>query len=285
MSAYDSWPTTDAVIAVPVTTVWASPEASRSIDESITQAVPRPERWVSSMGTPERLDLLGRVSTQALMGEPVLVVDEKSGWSEVRLPWQLTSQDEAGYPGWIPSAHIQSSVQSDDPLVCLQTRLRYNETSNEILSVGSVLRQVDPRHLRTPSGELVEWDQEPAGITVLAVASRFLGVSYLWGGMSGWGVDCSGLVHVSARACGVMIDRDSTDQFTSAVHDTLPIDPDGLRWFAHPAGHERAGRIRHVAFALPNNKILHAPRTGFSVEVIDVGESPYDADAVTHLTV
>jgi gamma-D-glutamyl-L-lysine dipeptidyl-peptidase len=289
MSTYDSpgdirwdhWPTGDSVVSVPVTTVWCEPSAARDVDSPIIQAVPRPERWMSALGIPERLDLLGRVNTQALMGEPVLVVGEHDGWSEVRLPWQPTSQDFRGYPGWIPSAHITPAKQTADPLVVLSTRLCYDAASRQTISVGSALRLIDADSMRTPDGKVIKLTATPR-IDPLTLAMTFLGVSYLWGGLSGWGVDCSGLVHVTARAGGIMIDRDSVDQFANAQAGTIPIDPDELRWFAHPATHERAGRIRHVAFALQDNRILHAPRTGFSVEVIDASEQPYASDVVTH---
>ncbi len=46
----------------------------------------------------------------------------------------------------------------------------------------------------------------------VAVAERFLGVPYLWGGKTALGLDCSGLVQVSLAACGVSPPRDSDVQ-------------------------------------------------------------------------
>ncbi len=43
----------------------------------------------------------------------------------------------------------------------------------------------------------------------VAVAERFVGVPYLWGGRSSHGVDCSGLVQMVLAACGVAAPRDS----------------------------------------------------------------------------
>ena len=43
----------------------------------------------------------------------------------------------------------------------------------------------------------------------VAVAERFLGVPYLWGGKTNYGLDCSGLVQVSLNACGIPCPRDS----------------------------------------------------------------------------
>jgi cell wall-associated NlpC family hydrolase len=46
----------------------------------------------------------------------------------------------------------------------------------------------------------------------VAVAERFLGVPYLWGGKTSLGLDCSALVQVALNACGIACPRDSDMQ-------------------------------------------------------------------------
>src|SRR5205807_4486616 len=46
----------------------------------------------------------------------------------------------------------------------------------------------------------------------VAVAQRFLGAPYLWGGKTSLGLDCSGLVQVALAACGIPCPRDSDMQ-------------------------------------------------------------------------
>ncbi len=46
----------------------------------------------------------------------------------------------------------------------------------------------------------------------VAVAERFLGVPYLWGGKTSLGLDCSGLVQVALAACGIAAPRDTDMQ-------------------------------------------------------------------------
>jgi cell wall-associated NlpC family hydrolase len=46
----------------------------------------------------------------------------------------------------------------------------------------------------------------------VAVAERFLGTPYLWGGKTSLGLDCSGLVQVALAACGIAAPRDSDVQ-------------------------------------------------------------------------
>jgi len=46
-----------------------------------------------------------------------------------------------------------------------------------------------------------------------AVAERFVGTPYLWGGRESLGLDCSGLTLSAYGACGVLLPRDSDMQF------------------------------------------------------------------------
>ena len=95
-----------AAAKVPVSTVWTSPDAPRDIDGPAIAAVPDVAGWAKSMDTETRLGLHGRTLTQLLFAEPVLVRSERDGWSEILAPWQPSSADELGYPGWVPSSHL-----------------------------------------------------------------------------------------------------------------------------------------------------------------------------------
>ena len=57
----------------------------------------------------------------------------------------------------------------------------------------------------------------------MAVADLFLGTPYLWGGISRWGIDCSGLVQTAFMACGVDCPRD-TDQQNETLGEFLHND-------------------------------------------------------------
>ena len=60
----------------------------------------------------------------------------------------------------------------------------------------------------------------------VAVAERFLGVPYLWGGKTALGLDCSGLVQVALSACGVVCPRDS-DMQERALGAPVAVTEDG----------------------------------------------------------
>ncbi len=53
-----------------------------------------------------------------------------------------------------------------------------------------------------------------SGSDLVATARRFLGVPYLWGGMSSHGVDCSGLMSRAYAVNGIDLLRDADIQFT-----------------------------------------------------------------------
>ena len=84
----------------------------------------------------------------------------------------------------------------------------------------------------------------------VAVAERFLGTPYHWGGNSGFGVDCSGLVQMACLACGIACPGDS-DQQQAELGVALPA-----------GSPRRRGDILfwkgHVAMAVNESTLIHA---------------------------
>jgi cell wall-associated NlpC family hydrolase len=101
---------------------------------------------------------------------------------------------------------------------------------------------------------------------VLAWADRLRDVPYVWGGVSAYGVDCSGLVHLTWRRFGVTLPRDASDQ--AAVTMEVPLGaerPGDLYVFGRPGQ-----PIHHIGFvaAYPDGnhrQVLHASEEGGGV--------------------
>jgi cell wall-associated NlpC family hydrolase len=230
-----------------VATVWTDPAAVRDIDAPIVAAVPDVVGWTNAMTLEDRLDLHGRIVTQSLPGEPVIIDSERDGWAEVALPWQPSSLDPRGYPGWIRVEHLADGDDAHAP--------------------GDIAAAVSLPGAGRPEPGVVD------GQALLATAERFLGMDYLWAGFSGYGVDCSGLVSLTHRSHGVVIPRDAHDQARSGEEvDLAELRAGDLVFFGADEG---LGPVHHVGMAAGNGTMVHAPRTGRQVEVCPLSAPGY----------
>src|SRR5205823_11360540 len=86
-------------------------------------------------------------------------------------------------------------------------------------------------------------------------ARRFLGAPYQWGGVTPWGVDCSGLVQTTFAARGLVLPRDSAQQATAGDEvATAALGAGDLLFFRGESGNG----ITHVAFAAAGETLVHA---------------------------
>ncbi len=252
------------------TNLWCSPDSViDGLDDPIVAG--DPAGWADALTTDLRRELDGRVDTQLLLGEPVHVLEEQAGWARVVAPWQPSRKDRAGYPGWVRSDHLaEPAAATDGPLIVVTSVLAevaVDGAPRMMATLGTVLAQIRRRDgevvVALPGGragtlhpndvQLLPVDS--SGAAVLAVASTMAGLGYLWGGLSAFGLDCSGLVHLSARRCGLLLPRDADDQQASVAPADDPR-PGDLVFFG------KAERATHVGFVSGAGRMLHAPMTG-----------------------
>jgi cell wall-associated NlpC family hydrolase len=277
-------------VSVPVATVWTSPEAPRDIDAAAVRDLPDMAAWTAELdseGTMERRrGLHGRTLTQLLLGDPALVLEERGAWARVTALWQDSSAHDEGYPGWVRRAQLGAPVYRTDGGTALVTRpsatlTRTDGTRLEVsCGTGWWTDGVtdDEVTVLLPGGEtgtlpradvrLSRKDEEPSYSPddLLRTARQFVGLRYLWGGTSAWGLDCSGLVHLAFRANRALVPRDAFDQEAAPKVRPVPladVRPGDLYFFARPGQ-----KVYHVGFVTRpvaedgSRWMLHAPESG-----------------------
>ena len=267
-------PGQQATIDVPVATLWQSPSSPRSIDAPALGNPVDLDAWNRNLSsTPARAGLGGRVVTQALYDEKVTVLAVRSSWAKVAVPDQPSPLDRRGYPGWLPLRQIVSGYSGSGKrlTVVVPKATLHLGARKLVLSYGTRLQVTGPRaggawSVRTPDG--AGWITRsqlaaPASLTgahVVDGAKRFIGLRYLWGGVSGWGFDCSGLVWDVFHTLGKTVPRDSAPQSHGGRAVVASLRPGDLVFYGSPA--------THVAIVAGNGKMIESPDSAHAVRLV-----------------
>jgi cell wall-associated NlpC family hydrolase len=201
------------------------------------------------------------VNTQILFGDDVLVFEEAEGWA-----WVQAERD--GYVGYVGATMLDAPEHAPTHIVSAPRTFLYPGPDLRFpisgqLSMGSTVTVTGTAETRgthyalLPSGEaLIAGHVRPLGDVAtdyVAVAEMFLGTPYLWGGTSGFGIDCSGLVQLAMRMAGQNVLRDS-DMQAAGLGEPLDPGPDY-------AGLKRGDLVfwkGHVAIMTDTETMIHA---------------------------
>ncbi|HEX2093161.1 MAG TPA: C40 family peptidase [Longimicrobiaceae bacterium] len=211
--------------------------------------------------------------SQTVLGNHLLVLRRSGRWLQCRAP--------DGYIGWMHVGYTALVDESDARAWEVGTEGEaWISLGAEVLSDGGeviarlpwgarvvreadhVVRLPDGRRGR-PVGEMVSAAHRPLrfplrGEALTATSARWLGVPYLWGGVTQAGVDCSGFVQALYRLHGHTLPRDSDQQSRAGE----PVEPDetfsnllpgDLLFFA-----EEPGRCTHVVMSTGGSRIVHS---------------------------
>jgi hypothetical protein len=211
------------------------------------------------------------LTSQLLAGDVVQLVDGRGDWLRVR------GADD--YEGWTHFGYLSA---------CRGTEVTWR------ISLGCVTRDAQGGERALPLGARVAPGVEvldgeamaaeeraarfPRERTAIArsAATLFTGASYLWGGVTPWGVDCSGLVQRVFALHGVPLPRDAWQQATALPQveedAAAPHQAADLLFFSDRDDR----RITHVGMALGNGQMVHSAllRGGVHIERLDSDE-PY----------
>lgn len=199
--------------------------------------------------------------SQVLQGETVLLHHEDGEFG-------LVQNRSDRYVGWVLMEALSAPVlklthRVKAPRVHAYAEPKITGAPNLVLGTGAYLSATGERDGRYMKFERAGWvvdhlvaavedlDSEP-----VAVAERFIGTPYLWGGRDCLGLDCSGLAQIAFDACGIVCPRDSDMQF---------------EWFGAPIENwDEPGALQrgdlifwegHVGFLTDPATLLHANGT------------------------
>jgi hypothetical protein len=213
------------------------------------------------------------VASQLLHGEVVHLVDGRGDWLRVR------GADD--YEGWTHVGFLMPCTGGE-----ASWRISLGCT---IRDAAGLVRPL-PLGARVPPGADVidglaipadaraaRFPRDPSAIVQSALA-LFSGAPYCWGGVSPWGVDCSGFAQRVFALHGVPLPRDAWQQADAStlVEETADAEhrPADLLFFSDRDDR----RVTHVGIATGDGRMVHSGllRGGIAVEALDAAD-PYVA--------
>jgi len=157
----------------------------------------------------------GALDRQLLYGAVFEVIEEKAGFGFGR-----SLQD--GYVGYVNANHLRPHQTATHSISARSSHIYPLPDIKTIptlcLPFGALVgvKSIDGDFVELNSGDFMPAQHLQAiaetADDFVSVFQRFLGVPYLWGGNSVWGMDCSGAVQLAMTAAGLTCPRDSDMQ-------------------------------------------------------------------------
>lgn len=202
-----------------------------------------------------RPDETASLATELLFGETFSVYDDKDGWS-----WGQAATDD--YVGYVPSAALEDPGAAPTHMLGVLRSFIYPEPNlkapiKAALSLGALasIKSHDGDFLEIEESGFIFADHlraidqvEPDYVTT---AVRFMGIPYLWGGRSSFGLDCSALVQLALGFAGISAPRD-TDMQAKGIGDEVEPDLENLQ------GGDIVFFPGHVGIMIDGRTLLHA---------------------------
>ena len=198
--------------------------------------------------------------SQQLFGESCIILENADTWTKIKCGYD-------DYEGWCQSSHLvlideENFIETDKNLTAdWVNEVDYNG-HHMFVPMGSSLTSLKNgkafwrKNSVQYSGKI--WNPEEIKVNsriIKQVAYKFLNTSYLWGGKSVFGIDCSGFAQMAFKFLNIRILRDASQQAEQGdmVSSLKQATCGDLAFFDN-----EEGRITHVGLLLSDHEIIHS---------------------------
>lgn len=224
------------------------------------------------------------IVSQSLLGTPVKVYKKEDGWDLVQTPNQ--------YLGWmtesslvlLDSVNLKAYKAEKKIVFHRQYGFSYSkpDTKSQVVSdlvIGDILPVIGSEksfyQVQYPDkriafvkkdktiGFTTFFNKEPKQNELVETAKKFVGIPYLWGGMSSKAIDCSGFTSMIYLMNGVVLLRDASEQ---ALHGKVittdfvssGLKPGDLMYFGRKATGSLPEKVVHAAMYIGDGNIIQS---------------------------
>jgi cell wall-associated NlpC family hydrolase len=171
--------------------------------------------------------------------------------SEIAHEQRLLSSIKGEIAHMIAMQHARALAQAQAAQAQVQAAQQQQALTLQSTAVGATAS--------TPSGTVAPPSQYGG---VVAIAMRYLGVQYVWGGASPSGFDCSGFVMYVYAQVGVSLPHYTGAQWNMGVAVAQSdLQPGDLVFF---------DGLGHVGIYIGGGQFIHAPHTGTVVQISSI---------------
>lgn len=247
----------------------------------LENSVPAERRWavvklsIATMRTQGRH--AAEMASQAIMGTPVKVIEQSGDWCRIQTPDHYIAYVPGNALTFMTAQEMNMWRHAKRYIVTAHDSRLVSQPKGDAtitdLVLGNILQFKGEKGkwllLATPDGregyveknqvaELSQWAKQDFDAALIEkTARRLMGSSYLWGGTSTKVTDCSGLTKVSYFACGIILQRDASQQAltgTKIAGDQWQQCHTGDLLFF---GNQETGRVTHVGIYLRDGRFIH----------------------------